>query len=299
MAEQDQRTPAEGDANKAHNLMWLTIVAAAAVLAAAFFLLIIDGDFGQPQFQFLIGGVAVPLLTFAGFLAVYLGFQAQKEQNRLLEKQHSDERFEDTFFRLVTLHNEVVDSLNYEIGLIRGASGWPHQPAHRIVEGRDCFQHFYEMLGESVRNQRRNFARLLAGRGDISANTSKLIKENKLSESVADWTQSYEKRVLDDAYNEFWEDNRTDLEPYFQSLEQVLTHMSSRSADENSKYASIVVAQLSKYELLLLAYHCAASKFSGNLKKLIAKYRILRNLPEDELIDSRHSDFIDNSAVRV
>lgn len=77
---------------------------------------------------FYVTEIAVPLLTFTGFLAVYLGFRSQEEQNELQEKQLENQRkqieaqqenfqkdrFESTFFQLLRTHNQVVNDIRIE-----------------------------------------------------------------------------------------------------------------------------------------------------------------------------------------
>ncbi len=99
--------------------------------------------FGRTEFDKLgpygdfIAGSTVPILTFISFLAVVITLRMQKEQlemqreelrNSIEEMQETRkefieqnktmriQRFENTFFQMVSLHNEIVDSVTTHDG---------------------------------------------------------------------------------------------------------------------------------------------------------------------------------------
>jgi Putative phage abortive infection protein len=101
------------------------------------------------------GGVANPLLTFLAFAAVLVTVWLQHEELGLsrkelsrsanaLEKQIESIRkqnFENTFFQMLTIHNNIVNSIDLV------STGKPNQ------YGRDCFSTFYTRLTKLLRDE--------------------------------------------------------------------------------------------------------------------------------------------------
>lgn len=93
------------------------------------------------------GGTLNPILTFLTLLGVLATIAYQKIELNLTRKELdrsataqekqlsalSDQSFENTFFRMLELHNTIVNSID----LVRG---------DRTTHGRDCFNTFYERL---------------------------------------------------------------------------------------------------------------------------------------------------------
>ncbi|MDA8481396.1 putative phage abortive infection protein, partial [Citrobacter sp. Awk 4] len=69
------------------------------------------------------------------------------------------------------------------------------------------------------------------------------------------------------------------------------------SIDDNSKkkYANILRAQLSNYELLMLLYN-GNSKNGLKFKEYFNEYAVMDNLPVDKLISDAHVFFIEEKA---
>lgn len=65
--------------------------------------------------------------------------------------------------------------------------------------------------------------------------------------------------------------------------------------DSKKKYANILRAQISNYELLILFYNGNATH-GRNFKKYFDAYAVLDNLPVDKLISNVHVLFFDKKA---
>ena len=101
----------------------LTYLLGGGVLVSVFVALALGqwGNLPDSDATFYVTEIAIPLLTFTGFLAVYLGFRSQEEQNELQEKQlrkqqenFQKDRFESTFFQLLRTHNQIVEDVRVE-----------------------------------------------------------------------------------------------------------------------------------------------------------------------------------------
>lgn len=294
MAGKDERSTSTDEVKYTQVFMWVVIAFAMGVLVRSLYLLSYGDGFNQSDFQLLVGGFAVPLLTFAGFLAVYLGFQAQKEQNRMLKRQHSDERFEDTFFQLVRLHNETVDAINTKVHEPRLPFDRSAPPiSRRIISRKDCFFHFYEELREAYTSVENKLSTdwVIAVEESTEEVNERCGPGFKGYETDRDLEQ--EKKRVRQAYGIFWSDNRADLEHYFQSLLQVLNHVVERKQEDTEMYIDIVVAQLTTYELLLLAYHYLCGYAPPKMKHYITDYDVLRQMPSGALLSEEHILAID------
>ncbi|UGU15966.1 putative phage abortive infection protein [Sinomicrobium kalidii] len=200
-------------------------------------------------------------------------------QNKTLKLQ----RFENTFFNLLSLHHQIIDSIDLDIekekrvkspsvNTVRFSLDNPTEYERIIIKGRDIFKLTYDELKEKL--------------GD-----------KKAIESIN----------ID--YMEFYESVQTDFGHYFRNLYRIIklvdqTEFHSHSeldVDPNGitrierlgytqpnyntryKYTSIIRAQLSDYELLWLFYNGLSEKGNEKFKPLIEKYSILKNLPKDKL----------------
>ncbi|WP_444919991.1 putative phage abortive infection protein [Microbulbifer sp. CnH-101-G] len=112
-----------------------------------------NGDWGT--FGDFMGGVLNPIFGFAGLMALLLTISMQseelnnstrelrnsaealKEQGESLKKQN----FENTFFQLIKLHNDIVNDIDL-VGL-----------NNKQTRGRDCFRVFYERLRAVYNNK--------------------------------------------------------------------------------------------------------------------------------------------------
>jgi uncharacterized membrane protein len=164
-----------------------------------------SADFsGLGPFGDFVAGTTVPLLTFISFLAIVITLRMQKEQLELqrIELKNSVEemqatrkefeiqnktlavqRFENTFFQMVSLHNDIVNSINIDgkIGrrLFRDlfnileyyynnvAMDNKHNNKEEIVKIRIAYNDFFEDKQQELGHYYRNLYRII-----------KLIDEN-------------------------------------------------------------------------------------------------------------------------
>lgn len=207
-----------------------------------------------------------------------------REEFNAQNKTLSLQLFENTFFNLLKLHHQIVDSMDFDYHDTKKEGNtkfvakiqdiFRSKPLERItLKGRDVFKETYEdMVGE-----------------------------------------------LDDSYREkfigYYKEVQTDYGHYFRNLYRIVkfvdesTFVSNNDSDnideemlelENHKcrykYISIVRSQLSDYELLWLFYNCLSINGFEKFKPLIEKYSLLKNLPKDELHDINAANCYHHSA---
>jgi len=183
-------------------------------------------------------------------------------QNKTLKTQ----RFENTFFNMLTLHNQLLNDIDFD----ERKSIGPGQSGYYTVRGRDVFKDRYLQL------------------------IAKFKTDSK--------TKNYE-----EIYLEFYDITKTDFGHYFRNLYRIikmidstefynfdelnlnekdtnhLAHYQAKNFTERYKYSSILRAQLSDYELLLLFYNCITVNGEKKFKPLIEKYHILKNINFSEI----------------
>src|SRR5690606_8400941 len=200
-------------------------------------------------------------------------------QNSTLKFQ----RFENTFFNLLTLHHQIIDGIDYtkqmqkEVGLVgRGFGERRANAEYEIVtiKGRDFFKDKYEALITNL--------------------------------------NLYENEDINHIYLQFYDRLQTDLGHYFRNVYRIIKFVdetefiskielnidiNSTDKEDNQnyycenfkikyKYISMLRAQLSDYETLWLFYNCLSDNGKEKFKPYIEKYTLFKNLPTDKLHDS-------------
>ncbi len=225
-----------------------------------------------------IAGITGTLISVAAFILLYLTYKTQKQElsetRDILNKQHQTfekQQFETTFFNLLNLHDSIVNSIDFKT-IHTTTSRYKVEKEIEIKKGRDCFVLFYRAFQihyGKVRSKQKSVSQL------------ELIKT---------------------AYENFFEDHKTDLGHYFRNLYHIIKFIDRSEIMNKQQYASIVRAQLSSHELLLLFYN-GLSKYGKKFKPLIERYRLLKNLHESDLLVQTHKDeysvdaFIRNNRV--
>jgi hypothetical protein len=93
--------------------------------------------------------------------------------------------------------------------------------------------------------------------------------------------------IVQEGYKEFHEHSRGVLDHYFRNLYHIIKYIDASGIEEPRRYTSLVRAQLSPSELLLLFYN-GLSWYGEKFNPLISKYALLEQLPDVELVTSGH-----------
>ena len=160
-------------------------------------------------------------------------------QNQTLKKQN----FESTFFQLLRVQNEIVNSME----ILNPAN---HE---KLASGRNCFLKYHHILNNQWHT---------------------INKKNK---------DMPEREKIKAAYLVFSQHPDTVMESYFHNLFHVITFIDRSEVADKNFYTDLVCAQFSKYELALLFYYCLSNQDSYNLKQIVEKYALLKNMPEELL----------------
>ena len=186
-----------------------------------------------------------------------------EEQNKTMKRQ----RFENTFFNMLSLQQEIVANLSVESKEVKRA-----EVVIKNYKGREVFEKIYEGIDVYVWYE----LKTIGIKGIVDRNI-----ENYNSNG--------------------WLISRFDH--YFRHLYRIFKYIDKTDLiDEKERYdyASIVRSQLSDYELVILFYNCLAQKDNGTeenkFKPLIETYAIFNNLREDLLAKEEHYKLYNDGA---
>lgn len=229
----------------------------AGIIVLSFYFYNFTGGLSDEQanwgaFGDYIGGALNPIFSFFALIAILLTIvvqsrelnlstieltksaEALKEQSKTLTTQN----FENTFFQMIRLHNDIVNGID-----LRDNKG------NVTTQGRDCFKVFYE----------RRFSRKYN------------IKYNEqLGASILDIVQT--------SYQGFFNENQGEIGHYFRNLYTIIRYIDDSTVSDKKKYIRIIRAQLSSYEIALLFYNSLHSVGNKRFKPLIEKYELLENM---------------------
>ena len=181
-----------------------------------------------------------------------------EEQNKTLRRQ----RFENTFFNMLSLQQEIISNLSYDkVERVVNFSEPYINKKHIAYNGRSIFREIYLNLDITTNN-------------NSIKGIKQAIKENGIK--VYSYIPS-----------------TTRFDHYFRHLYHIYKYVDTCgliSDEERYDYACIIRSQLSDYELVMLFYNCLTSNGDEKFKPLIEKYAIFNNLREELLADIKHKE---------
>jgi Putative phage abortive infection protein len=219
------------------------------------------GPFGD-----FLAGSTVPIFTLVSFIGLILTLRMQKQQlemqrkelqNSILEMQETRreikeqgqtmalQRFESTFFNMLSLHNEIIKSLS----------------------ARDLIN-----AGGVAKTERAVFPYMLEY---LKRKHSSFVVNNKIQNQPPIFQ-------IRTAYEEVFKVYEAQLGHYFRNLYRIVKFVDEAQIDEKEKntYIGIIKAQLSSYELTMLLYN-ALSEHGINFLPLMRKYNLLDNINKE------------------
>ena len=180
--------------------------------------------------------------------------QNQTEQYAMQNKTLAVQRFENTFFQMLSLHHEIVNGLSFQYVYPKySGNGFSTQAIEAMAHGREVFDVAYNYSIPSSWGR--------------SISMSKII----LKKGIAGYNDSDIPILFDH---------------YFRNLYRIIrfTEESELIDDaEKNEYIDILRAQLSPYELVWL-YYDGLSAGKDRMKLYIQKYSLLNNIRRDLLV---------------
>lgn len=244
-----------------------------------------DSDIGTAQFgdrfeavNALFAGLAFAGVIFAIILQwLELGLQRQELKNTRTEIRGQKEtlqkqNFESSFFQLLGLHNDIVNSMEIQ---------------DRVCSGRECFGHLLEHLQKMI--YREVYLRVAQSSEDDPLQIERLNTQ----------------------YEEFFRLHQAFLGHYFGHLYNVVKFVheheffAQKGLKEKKQYIKFIHTQLSNNELGLLFFHgLSDQETEPEFKNLVEKYAFFQYLSSEvliaadyraQLVDDRDERLKDNS----
>lgn len=90
--------------------------------------------------------------------------------------------------------------------------------------------------------------------------------------------------AIQQVYNQFYKDHQAELGHYFRHLYHIIKFVKQSTIADKHKYTSLVRAQLSGFEHLMLFYNGLSEYGIKKFKPLIEEFQLLENLPRQQLL---------------
>jgi hypothetical protein len=287
---------------------WGLVIAGIVFIVGGIFLFIIQKDNWANLFGDYAGGVVASVWSLAGLLFIYIAFLGQRQQllTQQLELKFSQlelmetrlelhgqqqqmkiqndtlaqQRFENTFFQLVRLQNEIVQNIT-----IRNSTG-----DIVLATGGDSFEKMY--LEEFKPRVTKYIRKTYITKEDIFEKQGQEI-DTKIEEIKNKLSASETISI----YEDFFPPHQSRLGHYFRNLYNILRFVEeTKDINDKKRYTRIIRAQLSAYELSLLFYNCLSENGRRDFKPLVQTYSMLSNLNWSLLINEEHIGAYDPKA---
>lgn len=185
--------------------------------------------------------------------------ESQRKEMEAQNKTLKIQQFENTFFSLLRVHNDIVNSID----LIKKDG--------QITKGRDCFRTFLSRLKE-----------------DLSRNNTdrKSVESAMVEDGGKGW--------INIVYSGWWRSYRTEVGHYYRTLYNIIKFVDESDIGEKTIYTNIVRASMSDQEQALLFYYCL-SDIGNSFKDYTIKYALIKHVSDDLLENPNHKEFYDSS----
>ncbi|MFN1217655.1 putative phage abortive infection protein [Chryseobacterium kwangjuense] len=257
-----------------------------------------ENGFGLNLLGDFLSGTVASIWSLAGLFFIYVAFLGQKQQllNQQLEIMYSQlevkytrlelagqklemkeqnetlklQKFENTFFNLLSLHHQIVDGID-EIEAKETSKG-----------GRDLLKERSSFVAHVNRNENKTVEHVIIRGRDVFKNSYQYLMNRIERKSETDFL---------DNYMVVYSSVQTDFGHYFRNLYRIIKFIDETQFMEDEaknfqnqyKYTSMVRAQLSDYESLWLFYNCLSTNGKEKFKPYIEKFALFKNLPKEKV----------------
>jgi hypothetical protein len=160
--------------------------------------------------------------------------------------------------RTNSAENIIMKQIEFHYKIVEGIK------SKEMGQGEDAFKFMYTLLAKSYFS---NY--------DIIRNDDESIKSN-----------------IGIAYSDLHRRHGNLLGHYYRNLYRTFKNINDTKIKgfNKNRYAKLVRAQLSEYEILLLFYNCLWVGDDDKFKKLVQDYGLLEGINYDKLLDRRHDN---------
>ncbi|WP_228306209.1 putative phage abortive infection protein, partial [Klebsiella aerogenes] len=217
-------------------------------------------------------GAFTSIFSAMGFCGVLWTIKLQMDATKIIEddsrKREEAEKirdFENSFFNMLNILQTLIKDMRVE-----NSSG------KTLAEGRHVFLYFFRRFKKEIRQK---YGILL----DFELSDEIEVKKASLR--------------MSNEYRFYFRNRAQNLSHYYRYIYNMfkIIHESDLTSVNKKKYANILRAQLSNYELLMLFYN-ANFVHGRKFETYMNSYAILDNLPAEKLINKKHVAFYDKKA---
>lgn len=239
----------------------LNIIAGIFAILGLFLWLVLLNIFPKYELEKLgflgdfFGGTAAPLLNFASLLLFLSAYLLQRDELKSNRKELKLQRFENTFFQMVSLHHQIVNDFNETTRQFGSIDTTKETFTH--ITGRSLIAEMYKYFEKAYKDS---------------------LEKVEIS------------RILT-AFNYFLDKYQYLILHYFENLTQIIRLIDEShllTSEEKLVYINIIRAQLSTHEKLLIFYYAMTVKGMNELKPLVDRYQLLVNLQDSLLLNQNH-----------
>jgi hypothetical protein len=225
----------------------------------------LSGDFSHPDYNRadqlgkFVSALVVPLFTLGSTLLIIENLRIST-----LESFISD------FFKLIDFHHNLVNNINDNVDYISEGN-------NTSSKGRAFFDDlaWRIYIDYTFLNNRNKGLTMEAIDSDKPEG-----QQITLDTALLSITDKKDKDLLLAIYEHYFHIHQSTLGHYFRDLYHIVSFVNDHTAiseSEKKKYMGILRAQLSNYEILLLAYN-GMYKYGAEFKPLIESFDLIKNL---------------------
>lgn len=251
-----------------------------------------SGKFLGPFGDFF-GGIVNPLLTAGTLVAVAVTILMQRTQLDLADRNTKKsvalmerQGFETTFFNMLGLHNATIRDLQFTPKIV-SLPVWYNDPDYVSddIEGENIEKEVFDNVLDEDWDYEFDYEgepdELLVGL-ELTPASGRTVFARVLELMDSDNNPSSDYAT----YHRIQKYHNYVLGHYFRTLYQILElvdeHFGFEAYEEATRYTSIIRAQLSANELVLLFYNCSYRLVdNGEFRRLIVRYEIFEHMPLD------------------
>ncbi len=224
-------------------------------------------------------------LAFAGVIFAILLQKKELELQRVAIKGEKEafqkQNFESSFFQLLTMHSEIVNS----IVIRKGIDG--------EYFGRKCFGYMLKEFKSIYVSDMRNDGLS----GVVLEGALKGARKGEL-DVTEELRQLIDEKVRK-KYEKFFAEYQPYVGPYFRHLYQAVKFVDQsdflKEFEAKKFYTNLIRAQLSSDELGLLFYNCLSDR-GAKFKCLVEKYALFKDMSFEVLMNEEHQNLYAPSA---
>ena len=236
----------------------------------------LNPDYTEAQhYGYFVSAIVTPLLSIGASLLVIDNLRSTTHQN-----------FVNNFFKLIDFHHKLVDSINDNVDYISDGD-------NQISKGRMFFDDLawriaidYEFL--NTRNS--------LGLTPNASDDKPLGHQITLDDQLLKHQDPTKRKLILLIYDHYFHIHQSTLSHYFRNLYYIVNFLDTHpnlSVAQKALYTSMLRAQLSNYEMLLLAYN-GMHEYGTDFRIFIDRYELIKSLNnESHLPENRIKRIVD------